>query len=426
MTASEFWRELGRKQWELEPVLIERPFAEPLATPAEMMPALRAAGDRVRAGERARPDEVSYSERLFVEGQFRYMGPDVGRYLPGEADCSAAGYAERLTRMLGGQKFALVLNDFQIYDRVIWNRWRKLLRALPPEMPPQIGDLVVLFGNYDGTPFGVHQDTRHTLMYLVEGSRRFRLWPDAYFRRPDREDAQATLDYRPYLDDAITLEARAGDLLYWPSSYWHVGECAEGHSLGLCVGLEPYRPHVEAWRRLAPRIQAAVEAADRAALALPAADRADAGACLREVAEIAARAGAEAAGDAGLVESLTAFSLNRRSGSGFNRVPLPGPRPRLADEDRIQGCPEDPVLWQRVGRHRLLCSAGGQSFAVPASPPTLALLRRLTEGAVSRVGDLIREYAGLVVADGVQYGATPEAIRSLLEELCALGAIRRR
>jgi hypothetical protein len=31
---------------------------------------------------------------------------------------------------------------------------------------------------------------------------------------------------RQFLPDAITLEAAAGDLIYWPSIYWHISEPA--------------------------------------------------------------------------------------------------------------------------------------------------------------------------------------------------------
>jgi len=49
------------------------------------------------------------------------------------------------------------------------------------------------------------------------------------------------LRYRQFLDGATTLEGTAGDLIYWPSSYWHIGEPVGGFSITLNVGMFSYQ-----------------------------------------------------------------------------------------------------------------------------------------------------------------------------------------
>ena len=251
----------------------------------------------------------------------------------------------------------------------------------------------------------------------MEGRRRLHLWPDDYFRHPDREHARGTAGYAPYLADAITLEGEPGDLLYWPSSYWHVGECAGGLSTGLAVGLEPFSPRLDAWERISARVREAIGEADREE---PARDDAHS---LGEVAAAVEGITRAALADGHLLQELTAEVLNHGTGGGFPCVPPPLPTRALADGDCVRGCPDNPVLWRALEGHRLVCSANGHAFSVPASPRTVELLTRLNAGAPLRVGEITREYAGTHRVGEVEFRATPEAVRSLLETLVSLRAL---
>jgi ribosomal protein L16 Arg81 hydroxylase len=58
-------------------------------------------------------------------------------------------------------------------------------------------------------------------MFVIDGRKRILGWPDAYMRR-QKADPTYTLDYRRYRKDAIVLEGAPGDVLYFPSDYWHI------------------------------------------------------------------------------------------------------------------------------------------------------------------------------------------------------------
>jgi hypothetical protein len=94
----------------------------------------------------------------------------------------------------------------------------------------------LFFGKYGATPTGIHLDTSDNLAFILRGPKRMLFWPRDRFpsRRqipnshaPEQELA-LTRDYEKYLDDAIALEAEAGDVIFWPKEYWHVGSSSEG------------------------------------------------------------------------------------------------------------------------------------------------------------------------------------------------------
>src|SRR5207245_3009425 len=100
-------------------------------------------------------------------------------------------------------------------------------------------DVELFVSNNRLTPFGIHRDPASNFTLVVQGRKRMRLWPEAFFTRRPPMDAES---YAAHLGQALTLEGEPGDLLYWPSSYWHVAE-SDGDlsvTMNICLYLEPY------------------------------------------------------------------------------------------------------------------------------------------------------------------------------------------
>lgn len=413
-----FWSSFRATHWERMGAVIEQPFATPLATPAELFDAMLEASDRFRAGDQA----VSLE---FCVGHTRMLA-NVGRYLPERSDGGSAGYMARVTQQLGGARFGLVVEDAQAYDATLWLRLRDFLRGLYRHtgLPGDAAKATVFLGNYDRTPFGLHRGSSANFMFVVEGAKRMRTWPDAYFR--GKPDLTHRLDYEAYNDDAIVMDANPGDIIFWPSDYWHIGESVDGgfsSAVSVALFMEP-RPTAAVIARAAGLIGARHAAADRvrALDAMP-----DAMAAAVQRAEAMARDAvaslADVSADPALRHALRVGALNTLTGFGFTRPPRPRDGVSLTDDVIVTGTAAYPVLWLDAGDDDLVVSANGHALQVAASPHVVGLLERLNSGERLRVGALVEAHSGTVRAGGVAFETTRDDVRALVEKLVSLRAL---
>src|SRR5690606_17925463 len=217
-----FWDQLARSHWERAPLVFRAPGGRALATLDEVFAGLVAAADRYRqldGGVRL---------RLFLDGALAQH--DIVSLLPAREDGSIAGYAARLDRALDGREYLLVINNLQ---RHLPGLHRRLCGFLAPlyrrvGMPAGLADADVFVGRYSRTPFGVHKDDASNFQFILEGDKTMRVWPDQAFGDPAAmwEDASHVRDaeYERARARGEVLRGRPGDVLYWPSSHWHVGE----------------------------------------------------------------------------------------------------------------------------------------------------------------------------------------------------------
>ena len=412
----EFWASFFRTHWDTVGAVIRQPLATPLATPAEVFSALVVASDRLRAGD-------PRVQLEFCIDQARQVA-DVGRYLPNQSDGSAERYAERITTLIGGRKFGLIVEDVQASDAAIWLRLRDFLRGLYERtgLPGDVAKATVFLGNYDRTPFGLHRGTSHNFVFAVEGPKRMRTWPDAYFR--GKEDLTHRMDYAQHNAESIVMDAQPGDVIYWPSDYWHIGESVGGAlacSVSVALFMEP-RPSFDVatsaanmvYRQLAndapsPRIRPSELAASVGVIEATTRRATDA---LKAVSD-----------DERLLRALRVSALNRVTGSGFDYAPVALPLAPLADDGTVRGDASYPVLWMRKDDDEIICSANGHSFGIAASPMVLSLLEWVNSGVPARVASLVAAHSGTVVADGVEFETSDADVRGLLERLVSLRAI---
>jgi hypothetical protein len=88
----------------------------------------------------------------------------------------------------------------------------------------------------------VHKDPNSVFTFLIRGEKTLRVWPFEVFadrtQQPCAVHRQLNLydfDYRSFLDQGIALTGQAGDVLYWPSTYWHVGETEADDSIHISL-----------------------------------------------------------------------------------------------------------------------------------------------------------------------------------------------
>lgn len=409
--SSEFWEKFFQRYWEKRPVVIKNPFGKSFAGEEEIFAALVRAGGQFRAGEHTINPRFSVEHGLLLT--------DVEKKMPVIDDRAISGYAARLSRELEGRAFELIVNRFHTHSAELWMRMRGFFRGLHEliGIPAYNLEATLFLRNHAVTSFGIHKDTASIFAFVIAGRKKMLVWPEEYFR--DKEVTFNSLDYEKFSDGAISVEGEAGDILYWPSSYWHVGEAGSGLSLTMNVGLflkhNPFADilkHVRGIARDRPDASATVDlyafdpnaperTAERVAKELEAA--AD---ILREISRSAA-----------LEESLRISWMNRVTGAGFTSVPPPLPHAALSDDQTLSANPLYPVVWLNWNDNKLACSANGHSFAVTRDPSAIKLIERVNTGAPFGVKGLVEECSETNQASDERF------LRGIVEKLYSLRAI---
>lgn len=325
----------------------------------------------VEASRRFSDEKIKLPFQFFNEEGLSFECEQLEEHLPRINDVSISRYAERVTNQLDGQKFALILNGlFFSHQPELWLRARSFLHDFLQLVPNQFWCSVLFAGNYDRTPFGVHQDNKSTFQFIIAGRKRMRLWTNEFVEK--HPEIRWTHNYKRFLDDAITLEAEAGDVMFWDKSYWHIGESAEGLSIGLSIGLQDIKEsnaETEIDRKLD-----------------------------------------------GLIQRTSTYT---------NDFPPPAIWQELIDEDAIRTDKRFPIEWVFVGKFYAVLSANGHTFPSFADNRIIRLLELLNTGVALRVEDLLREFSGTTHYGDVEFEIKPEGLRDLLERLLSLRAIEK-
>ena len=142
-----------------------------------------------------------------------------------------------MTRLLQGRAFGFVVDDYHVHDDLVWRRVRQFLRGLHgiTGLPGEEAKMTLFLGNYARTPFGLHRGRSANFMFVVDGLKRIRAWPDAFSR--GKPDMTNRLDYERYNDASVVLDARPGEVIFWPASYWHIGRTPAARSIAISLAL---------------------------------------------------------------------------------------------------------------------------------------------------------------------------------------------
>lgn len=191
-----------------------QPFAKPLASEAEYFEVLKGWAGEVRAGR--------------CLAQTRWLEEDL---LPSEADADLSAFCRRVESR-GPQDWCLYQADgAQVWSPALWHRLSELVRPVLAHvggLPPGGMMLDLFLGRYDRTGTGIHRDEADVLAFVTRGPKRLYFWPRARFEgrwaTPDRSHFQTGIwSYEKHLEGAIVVEAQAGDVIYWPRDYFHIG-----------------------------------------------------------------------------------------------------------------------------------------------------------------------------------------------------------
>ncbi|HEX3761564.1 MAG TPA: cupin domain-containing protein [Kofleriaceae bacterium] len=222
------WDELVARWWQRR-VVVFRGVGAPFALPDAFAGAVAAGRDQLaRTYDLADRRDAQFT----IDGQPRAF---VAPWLPADRDRDFAGYAARLTGALGAHRHALMISRFHTHAPAVAAAARETFAPLWQRIGlPLTGAITTLFhGDYEATPTGVHKDRFTTLLFALAGRKRMRFWPV----RPWTAPVSTITDYDAYRATSFAIEVGPGDVLYWPSSYYHVGEAAGGVSISVNIGI---------------------------------------------------------------------------------------------------------------------------------------------------------------------------------------------
>jgi hypothetical protein len=407
-----FWEVFATRHWNREPGHFPAFFSREAIQSTDVMSAL----------VRARAYETTALEpplqRIYVDG--KHDGDRLG-LVPRRADRSPARYLSRIRKKVGSGRFGLIQNELQLFDFELWSKTRQMLVGLFARVGIPYGgaNLACFFGDYPASPIGLHKDQFSVFTWVLEGRKRFLLWPYETLRHLAPPDASPHttkglphVSYRNHRSSARVIDAEPGDLVYWPPSYWHI---AEGNrngeaSLTLTLGLDGTQsmlPFVlSAFQQVVSRDENPItrshefpfRSGDHTSRLMS--DRLEAFVGAKRWRELRAQ--------------VTHGCLLHMSAYGFQRVPRPLPARSLAAHDGIELDAGSRLYWRRNGAV-LRLYANGIVSEVPYATGLSGFLRRWQSAGPMAVRDVERKLAA---------GIPRPLLRQLLERLVAMRCAR--
>lgn len=197
--------------------------------------------------------------RAWVDGGQRYTITDALVNLAGRPELTLP---ERLAKASDSPQYCVTFNGLSAWcDAFAQDMQAHMLAPLFAGLggPPTCGvDFYAFLGNYGYTPFGVHDDTDHSLLWhLGPGAKTAYVWPRASYVELTH-GTLSTPDFAALLPHAQRHELQPGDLLFIPMGDFHLLETREfSGTLGLTLFPDdPLLECTEALRLLAPDVQA--------------------------------------------------------------------------------------------------------------------------------------------------------------------------
>ena len=285
----------------------------------------------------------------------------------------------------------------------VWKRIRRFLSGLYAlaGVPAHRAEIDLFAGSYPRSRRGIHVDSADVFCLVIEGRKRIRLWPASAF--PDNRGYWYGLaGDRKKRSRSRCLDGEPGDILYWPSSYWHVGESRGGTVSSLSLGLYWHDSLATTAARLVEDEVARELGLHNVVEPLPTSVEQ-----LEAPPRRALRAFSRAS------DNLSLAMLRRRmehvTGHAFADIPLPRVRDRLRASSVVAADPAFEIFYRSVGRTAVV-AANGRSMTLPRSNA----LRQMI-GALNRGAHVSLEEAGK--------GAVKQHLRSALRFLLFSGAV---
>ena len=207
-------------RWNHGPRVFHNALRSPLFTDRDFMTAVRGAARDYIADPTARvaPGRVYLNHEAIKPEQ---LGPLLPR---GSEDCEQ--YMGRVRRDRPQDEVGIVLDSCEKYVPAMRDALVPTLHGLFSRVgyPARRNHLCIYAGTYRSTPFGIHRDDCHVLMFCISGSKAVAFWPRPYFdeKRELFVDGKVRARVEDHIGVATVLEMGPLDVLYWSADDYHV------------------------------------------------------------------------------------------------------------------------------------------------------------------------------------------------------------
>jgi hypothetical protein len=379
----EFWKEFQARHWRPRvPAVLRQPFRNFPFSEALLLRALQEFELGLRNGDHRKQCLVSVGDKETAPRRPL-------KKLFQQQSHSLQALERSCNQIFEKKNFGLMVTNMHAVDPGIWTAVAAFLQdarhCIDFPVPRAFMDL--FYGRYSSSFTGLHKDTQEIFAFVVRGKKRMLAWPFEYFLPIVKGlnsghrffNKRLAIDHRKYRKDAVVLDAEAGDVIYWPSDYWHVSE-ARSRNFSAMLSLGILRTDFV--------LSEGSQSEFRQKL-------------------MNARAGADdLSGHSLLSQDMTdvmdspdpAKQLRWVTGFGFEvGGPLAAPSRSVPKTGlRIVKNHSSLILWHIEKKKReITVASGGHSIVMPPSVESVALLKAIASGQVVSIADNAqREYDG--------------------------------
>jgi hypothetical protein len=317
-------------------------------------------------------------------------------------------YMQRLDQNLP-EGFGLVINNAHQYSSLLFTKTKSLLLDLfkITGMPLTECDIALFIGNYHSTPFGIHVDEFSNLYCNVLGKKTLRFWPRDQYQGKFRDENQVELHQNSH-----TINGGPKDLIYWPSSYWHVAEGEGG--LAASVSISALKHSSVLRDSMLALEELLLEVNPHLAKIPPLTKPGEQG--LPEVYQKIAETIASIP-PSDIAKYMQQKWLRRASDANM----LKGLQPETPPPKTKYQLNQNTEILLRVEGPNLCLAANGKLLELPAHPGLLRFLMSLQNGLVLETNSDVRQFCGVEAVGEFECEMDEEGFWALVEQFKLLG-----
>lgn len=408
-------------QWGRGPHLFRNALRRPMFADGEFMAAMLGASKDYAAN----PGAADPPGRLFL-GSEQVKPEDLPPLMPRSSAETRQEFVSRIRQSHPNDQFGVVLDNCEKHVPSMRDRLVPTLHHLFSRVgyPARRNHLCIYAGTYRSTPFGIHRDDCHVLMFCGMGTKSMAFWPRDYFDPKRQWFGVTKLRVRvpDHIGRATVLEIGPRDVLYWSDQDWHVAVSdRDQFHAALSVGIYHVGSSAEALGSL-DVLEAAIRVDEVDIGSLPAAPGGRLSGDALRSSEMAGffdrwerlRDALNRPGEAEFHALRRALRLISSAGYGKERAARLEALPALQDSELVCAVPDSLVAAR--ARNGLMIGANGSVFFYDAASASI-------ENAVLSLRDGPRRFDALV---GSVESAAAEQLTAIIGDLIGAGAVAAR
>jgi hypothetical protein len=414
----EFWVDFIKGKAE-RPFVIRQPFSVPLVDEKQLFSILLRAAEEERHSRRR-------AIQVFLNGG--QIQSDYLQLLPQPEDGDLRNFANRVDSDRCLESAMFYMHGCQHYDARLYANVHSFLTPLVKlNGIPQGGVTTDIFcGRYRTTPTGIHRDATSNFSFVVSGLKRYVFWPSETFGGESmnavRIDSLGSSDFESRLPaGGQVLEARPGDIVYWPVGEWHIAISDDTWAATLNIAMFNQLT-IERVLNVLARSLVVGAGTPHPLDAIPR-ERSFGEYTLSREYEQALTLLNDQTGGHSFRDNVTRRALQQISSLGFDTVPPLNMTESVPSDAVIVGNDQFPIFYARLSTFAIAIAIGGHIAEAAYHPGLVDALDALSTGRSLLVRDFIDRITTNLLDDGAATYDSASALRIVKFIVAAGGAL---